>query len=221
MLAILNRLCLDVVRSAIFMATKKQKFTNKKTKTSNILLRIIGCILVVAVISFGALAGLKVYKSSNQTTESDSANINTADVDNNSIKKAEPTNDETTTPGNDAKAKTEELEKQQSKEVEKNEKGLRVAKVVLNEPYRADNKIIISSTITNIVETEGNCAYIFTNGQTSITKKTNVLPNAKNTVCEAVVLEKSDLSAGKWKVRLEYKSKLSEGVSETQTFKVE
>ncbi len=192
-----------------------------KTKTSKTIFRIISLILLVAVISFGALTGLKLYQDANQETEDDTTNINTADVDNNSIQSAKPTDEKTTTPGNDAKAKTEELEKQQSKEVKKNENGLRVANVVLNEPYRADNKIIISSTITNIVETEGNCTYIFTNGPSSITKKTQVLPNAKNTVCEAVVLEKNDLSAGKWKVRLEYKSKLSEGVSETQTFTTE
>jgi len=202
------------------MATKTKNFTNKKTKTSTVIFRIIGWILLVAIISFGALTGLKMYRDNNQTTDEEQSDINTANVDNNSIRSAEPTDEETTTPGNDAKAKTEELEKQQSKEVAKNENGLRIANVVLNEPYQADGKTIISSTITNIVETEGNCIYIFTNGPTSITRKTQVLPNAKNTVCEAVVLEKNELSAGKWNVRLEYKSKLSEGVSETQTFTV-
>ena len=91
----------------------------------------------------------------------------------------------------------------------------------MNEPYPADGKIIISSTITNVVETEGICNYIFTKDSTSVTKTTKVLPNAKNTVCEAVVLEKGSLSAGQWKVRLEYKSNLSEGVSETQTFTIQ
>lgn len=195
-----------------------------KKKNKHIVLKIVGWIILVAVISFGALAGFKIYRDNenNQTTtEEETQDINTADVNNNSIKQAEPTEEDKTTAGNDAKAKTEELERQQSVEVEKNENGLRIANVVLNEPYKADGKIIISSTITNIVETEGNCNYIFTNGASTITKKTQVLPNAKNTVCEAVVLEKNNLSAGKWKVRLEYKSKLSEGVSETQTFTVE
>ena len=80
---------------------------------------------------------------------------------------------------------------------------------------------MISSTITNIVETEGTCSYIFTKDTQSVTKMTSVLPNAKNTVCEAVVLEKGSLSSGEWKVRLEYKSNLSEGVSETQTFTIQ
>ena len=104
--------------------------------------------------------------------------------------------------------------------MEKNENGLKNANVVLNEPYEAEGKIIISSTITNIVETEGDCNYIFTNNSTTFTKKTRVLPNAKNTVCEAVMLEKGSLNAGQWKVRLEYKSNYAEGVSGTQTFTI-
>ena len=135
------------------MATKTKNFTNKKTKTSTVIFRIIGWILLVAIISFGALTGLKMYRDNNQTTDEEQSDINTANVDNNSIRSAEPTDEETTTPGNDAKAKTEELEKQQSKEVAKNENGLRIANVVLNEPYRVDGKTIISSTITYFLNT--------------------------------------------------------------------
>lgn len=193
-----------------------------KKKNKHLVLKIIGWILLVAVISFGALAGMKIYNDSNKVADvEETHDVNTADVDNNAIKQAEPTEEDKTTAGNDAKAKTEELEKQQAAEVEKDANGLRKANVVLNDPYKVDGKIIISSTITNVVETEGNCSYIFTSGANTVTKKTNVLPNAKNTVCEAVVLERDSLSAGQWKVRLEYKSKLSEGVSETQTFTVE
>ena len=206
------------------MATKKYKRKQKKNGFS--ILGIIGAILLVAVICFGALLGWRLYNENTSSTDSTVStkreNKNQEDVSSGSTKTAEPENEEEkkTTAGNDAKAKTDELEKQLAAEVEKNENGLKNANVVLNEPYEAEGKIIISSTITNIVETEGNCNYIFTNNSTTFTKKTRVLPNAKNTVCEAVMLEKGSLNAGQWKVRLEYKSNYAEGVSETQTFTI-
>lgn len=205
------------------MVAKIKKYPNKQSNAGRTILKIFGWILLVAIISFGALTGLKIYRDSNTVKDADVQDINTADVNNESVKSAEPNSDKKTTQGNDAKAKTDELEKQQAKEVPKNENGLKIANVVLNEPYfvEENKKVVISSTITNVVETEGNCSYIFTNESLSMTKKTKVLPNAKNTVCEAVVLDKANLKAGKWKVRLEYKSNYSEGVSETQTFTIQ
>lgn len=195
--------------------TKIQKTADSKKITA---LKIFGGVLFIALLSFGVLAAIKMLNhEENHEEVATEENKNTAEVINNT-EKAPEVDENNTTPGNEAKAKTDELEKQQKKEVEKNENGLRKAAVLLNEPYPADGKIIISSTITNVVETEGICNYIFTKDSTSVTKTTKVLPNAKNTVCEAVVLEKGSLSAGQWKVRLEYKSNLSEGVSETQTF---
>jgi len=201
------------------MAKKIKKY-QQNTSTGRTLLKIFGWVLLVAIISFGAFSGLKIYRENNTQAESNTQDINTAEIDDDSIKTAEPDNESKTTHGNDAKAKTDELEKQQAKETPTNEDGLKRANVVVNEPYEENGNIIISSMITNIVETEGNCVYIFTNDSRSITKKTRVLPNAKNTICEAVVLEKKSLAAGKWKVRLEYKSNYSEGRSETQTFTV-
>ena len=206
------------------MASKMKTYKNKKAPKKHVALKIIGWILLVAVISFGALAGWKLFHDSDTIAQTDDAtDINTANIENNTVKPAEPNenNDKKTTQGNEAKAKTDELEKQQAKEVERNENGLKIAKVELNDPYETQGKIVISSAITNIVETEGNCNYIFTNNSTTLTKKKQVLPNAKNTICEAVVLEKASLTAGQWKVRLEYKSNYSEGVSETKTFTIQ
>ena len=44
-----------------------------------------------------------------------------------------------------------------------------------------------------------------------------VIPDAKNTVCEAIKLDKSELGAGEWTVWMEYQSNNAEGTSETQT----
>lgn len=207
------------------MATKINK--HKRNTNGFTLLGIMGWILLVAVICFGVLVGWKLFQDDNTKSDasesSQTQDINTADVDNKPKESTEPKEeqDNKTTAGNEAKAKTDELEKRQSAEVEKNENGLKKANVVLNEPYEVDGKVIVSSTITNIVETEGDCNYVFANGSSSFTKKTRVLPNAKNTVCEAVMLEKGSLNAGKWQVKLEYKSNYAEGVSETQTFTIQ
>ena len=171
---------------------------------------------------FGALAGIKMA-SKDEKAVIEESDINTANTEN---KQKQPTpesdiDENYTTPGNEAKAKNDELEKRQHQQVERNESGLKKANVLLHDPYVVGQKTVISSTITNIVETEGTCSYIFTKDTQSVTKITSVLPNAKNTVCEAVVLEKGSLSSGEWKVRLEYKSNLSEGVSETQTFTIQ
>ena len=199
--------------------------TQKKSvsRKEYLLLKVLVTILVVALLSFGAFTGVR-YLNNNSDSIKNSQNdkqSKTKPITNNTQTEETEPQDNKTTAGNDNKAKNDELEKEQQKEVERNENGLKKAAVLLNEPYEADGKIIISSMITNIVETEGSCNYIFTNGTNSITKTTNVLPNAKNTVCEAVVLEKGDLYTGEWKVRLEYKSKSSEGVSETQTFTIQ
>ena len=58
--------------------------------------------------------------------------------------------------------------------------------------------------------------YVF---EVSIAKNvvTIVIPDAKNTVCEAVKLDKSEFGDGQWSVWVEYKSNNAEGKSETQT----
>ncbi|MBQ9684165.1 hypothetical protein IJV57_01655 [Candidatus Saccharibacteria bacterium] len=201
------------------MAKIKIQTTRSNKHTA---MMIIGGVFLVAVLCFGALAGIKMANKDEKAVIEES-DINTANTENEQ-KQSTPESDideNYTTPGNEAKAKNDELEKRQHQQVERNESGLKKANVLLHDPYVVGQKTVISSTITNIVETEGTCSYIFTKDTQSVTKITSVLPNAKNTVCEAVVLEKGSLSSGEWKVRLEYKSNLSEGVSETQTFTIQ
>lgn len=201
------------------MAKTKIQTTRSNKHTA---MMIIGGVFLVAVLCFGALAGIKMANKDEKAVIEES-DINTANTENEQ-KQSTPESDideNYTTPGNEAKAKNDELEKRQHQQVERNESGLKKANVLLHDPYVVGQKTVISSTITNIVETEGTCSYIFTKDTQSVTKITSVLPNAKNTVCEAVVLEKGSLGSGEWKVRLEYKSNLSEGVSETQTFTIQ
>ena len=203
------------------MAKTKKKNTGSTKK--HVALMIIGGVFLVAVLCFGALVGIKIAKEGKNSIANEDEDVNTANIEeqNNKPTPESDIDENYTTPGNEAKAKTDELEKKLQQQVERNEAGLKKANVQLNDPYSVGDTIIISSTITNIVETEGVCNYIFTKDTQSFTRTTSVLPNAKNTVCEAVVLEKETLNSGQWNVRLEYKSNLSEGVSETQTFTIQ
>ncbi len=208
------------------MATKINK--HKRNTNGFTLLGIMGWILLVAVICFGVLVGWKLFQDDNTKSDASESSrtqdINTADVDNKPQESTEPKEeqDNKTTAGNEAKAKTDELEKQQAAEAEKTDGGLKKADVVLNEPYWVEDKLIISSVVTNIHENEGdNCYYILSSETSTTTIVRKVMPNAKNTVCKALEIEKGSLTPGRWSVKLKYKSNYAEGVSETQTFTIQ
>ena len=71
--------------------------------------------------------------------------------------------------------------------------------------------------MTNFKEEGGSCLYYLKKGDTTKQYLGQVIPDAKNTVCEAVKLDKSELDGGQWSVWVEYKSNNAEGKSETQT----
>ena len=75
--------------------------------------------------------------------------------------------------------------------------------------------------ISNINETEGSCTYVFTNGDTTVTANSGILPGPSYITCEAVSLEKAKFSNGSWTVKIQYKSNRSEGESETQSFEIQ
>ena len=99
------------------MATKINK--HKRNTNGFTLLGIMGWILLVAVICFGVLVGWKLFQDDNTKSDasesSQTQDINTADVDNKPQESTEPKEeqDNKTTAGNEAKAKTDELEKRQ------------------------------------------------------------------------------------------------------------
>lgn len=206
------------------MAAKIKKSQKKHFTSGHVALKVVGWILIVAILSFGALIGWGLFNGDDATKNtSKQQGASTTNADNGSTKNDTESEEETkTTAGNDAKEKTDELEKQQATETEKADSGLKKADVVLYEPYWAEGKLIISSVVTNIHENEGNnCYYILSSGASTTTIVQKVMPNAKNTVCKALEIEKGSLAPGQWSVRLEYKSNYAEGVSETQTFTME
>ena len=92
--------------------TKKQKTTDSKKTTT---LKIFGGVLLIALLSFGVLAGIKLLDhEENHEEVATEENKNTAEVINNT-EKAPEVDENNTTPGNEAKAKTDELIGQKDK----------------------------------------------------------------------------------------------------------
>ena len=104
-------------------------------------------------------------------------------------------------------------------EVKVAENGLKIPEFDL--AVRQNNGVtIVSGKITNFIESDGSCTYTLS-GVATKSYTVSILPDPKNTVCEALVFNRGDLASGDWQVKVEYKSKTAGGVSETQTFTIQ
>ena len=193
---------------------KKQTRKTKNTKKLRIPKWLIAvlAIALVALATFGVLSMMR-YASPDEDAATDTQTTNDA------TKIEDAPVDASEVEGSDRKDEAEaEDEKRQA--AEKTESGKTAAAPVVNYAGVEGENVVAGGTISNIVETEGTCNYIFTKGAQSFTRATAVLPNAKNTVCEAVSVSKENFSAGVWQVVLQYQSNSAEGQSEATTFEV-
>lgn len=198
---------------------------NKKRKnySSDILTFIIAAILV-AVVVFGIVVMIRQNSPSDAQSQQDARNNNTAsDI----IKNEEDLKDENKVAesSNDSKDRAEAQarnEEEDRKTVEQTASGLKVAKPIITfiDGNEAD-AVVVGGEVSNINETGGKCTIVFTKGSDVISVSTNTLPNASYISCEAGRIEKNKLSAGEWKVKIQYKSNYAEGESEAQSYTVQ
>lgn len=199
------------------MATKNKKAKkSKKSEEKGSILIILLVMVLAAIIVFGGLV-IRDQLQEKEKTENETSDINTAPL-------YDDNKDDSNTDGNeDGNAIYDEKgaydASQNDNEVEHSENGMKIAKTILN-INQNDRMIIFSARVTNFLETGGKCDYILTKGTEMVTYTKDVLPDPKTTVCEALVLEKSSLSAGEWQIKVEYRSEDAEGASETQSFKM-
>ncbi len=201
----------------------------------------IGTTFLVALIGFGAF-GVIHYLNNREATKTDlnaSENLSTAEyivaeqknegAEERKSDEGEKTDTDTEPEVVDLKEAAEAAETK--KEVARNNAGLKVAepKITFAGADEDSGNIIIAAEITNVLDESGECTFEVTNGNAKKVFTQDILPNAKNSVCDAVVLEKdsdeykntmSELGAGEWTVQLKYKSNYSEGESEKVKFKV-
>ena len=198
---------------------------NKKRKNhlSDIFTFIIAAILV-AVVVFGIVIMIQQNSPSEGPKQQDARNINTAS---DTLKTEEDLKDENKVAesSNDSKDRAEAQarnEEEDKKTVAQTTSGLKVAKPMItfidgNEP----DTVVVGGEVSNINETGGKCTIVFTKGSDVVSVSTNTLPNANYVSCEAGRIEKSKLSAGEWKVKIQYKSNYAEGESEAQSYTVQ
>jgi len=91
--------------------------------------------------------------------------------------------------------------------------NLQKANVILTSVNISNGKVNSSGFVSNIVENEGRCTYVYTKGETVVTKESNTLTNPSSTTCRAVQFESGELTPGEWKVQLIYESSTSYGKS--------
>ena len=201
------------------MATKNKN--TKKSSNFSLIITILLSLVLVAVIVFGIFVLIKdpeVGKKEDENTKQETTDVkkelktNTDDELDTEEEDPEPTDTETTYDD----TKTGYEAENDKKPVEHDSNGKKVATTSLT-IAKAETFIILSGRVTNFKEEGGSCLYYLKKGDTTKQYLGQVIPDAKNTVCEAVKLDKSELGGGQWSVWVEYKSNNAEGKSETQT----
>ena len=199
------------------------KNKKRKNNSSDILTFIVAAILV-AIVIFGIVIMIRQNSPSDPPKQQDARNNNTAsDI----IKTEEDLKDKekVAESSNDSKDRAEAQarnEEEDRKTVEQTSSGLKVAKPIITfvDDHEAD-AIVVGGEVSNINETGGKCTIVFSKGSSVVSVSTGTLPNASYISCEAGRIEKSKLSAGEWKVKIQYKSNYAEGESEAQSYTIQ
>lgn len=191
-----------------------RKQTRKKKNQITNSLKLLLTVIIVALLTFGVLSLMR-YLSDEKRQIDDQKDKNTASFYEDD-KKSEENGD---SGSYDAKDEAEKDADANSNN-QTNDNGKTVANVSISSAGVLDDKVIASGMVSNVIEEDGSCIYVFTNGEETITETTTGIANAKNTVCESVLLEKSRFKIGTWEVILQYQSTKTEGQSEAQTLEV-
>jgi hypothetical protein len=139
-------------------------------------------------------------KVSLERSDAEEADIN-AIADNPSLKNE---NDQTDTP---------------KPPVESTENDKLKVNVLLTNVRVANGTISASGFVTNLVEADGTCSYIFTKGPLEVAKTARTLTNPTSTTCETVRFSTDELTAdGTWSVSVAYNSSAASGESEKKEF---
>lgn len=97
--------------------------------------------------------------------------------------------------------------------------GKQQANVLLSRAGITNGTVSAGGVVTNVVEGDGQCSYIFTNGSSTVTKVSQTMTNPSSTSCAVVSFPSSELTAsGTWQVYIQYESSLSSGKSNIKEF---
>lgn len=97
--------------------------------------------------------------------------------------------------------------------------GKQQANVLLSRAGITNGTVSAGGVVTNVVESDGQCSYIFTNGSNTVTKVSQTMTNPSSTSCAVVSFPSSELKAsGAWQVYIQYDSSTSSGKSNIKEF---
>lgn len=197
----------------------------KKSKHISDILTFVIAAILVAVIVFGVVVMIRQNSPSESEQPKEARNTNTASdiIQNEEDLKDE---DKVAESSNDAKDRAEAQarnEEEDRRTIEQTASGLKVAKPMITDIDGTDEPgvVVVRGEVSNINEEGGKCTIVFSKGSEVVSVTTNTLPSSSYIPCEAGRIEKSKLSAGKWSVKIQYKSNYAEGESEAQSYTVE
>lgn len=195
----------------------------KKSKHISDILTFVIAAILVAVVVFGIVVMIRQNSPTESEQPKEARNINTAS---DTLKTEEDLKDEdkVAESSNDSKDRAEAQarnEEEDKKTVAQTESGLKVAKPNINYIAQEGDFIVVGGDVSNINETGGKCTIVFSQGSKTESVTTDTLPNPSYVSCEAGRIEKSKLSAGEWKVKIQYKSNYAEGESEAQNYTIQ
>jgi cytoskeletal protein RodZ len=195
----------------------------KKSKHISDILTFVVAAILVAVVVFGIVVMIRQNSPTESEQPKEARNINTAS---DTLKTEEDLKDEdkVAESSNDSKDRAEAQarnEEEDKKTVAQTESGLKVAKPNINYIAQEGDFIVVGGDVSNINETGGKCTIVFSQGSKAESVTTDTLPNPSYVSCEAGRIEKSKLSAGEWKVKIQYKSNYAEGESEAQNYTIQ
>lgn len=82
------------------------------------------------------------------------------------------------------------------------------------------DQVEIGAFMSNVFEDGGTCKATLTNGGTTITKETKGFKDVSSTTCTPFIIPGNELSAGSWKIKVQYSSNTVTGESGEKTIEV-
>lgn len=95
-----------------------------------------------------------------------------------------------------------------------------VSPVISTWQQDGDGNIRINGFVQGVIEDNGSCEYTLTKDDKRVVQSRSSMINAQDTTCGQIIIDKTELSAGKWQTTLHYTSPTSEGTSDETIIEV-
>lgn len=187
------------------MKNKKAVFSRKNS------------LILLALVLFLAIVGIVYYKSAQRGNETVIKNTNLPGEE--KIDLSPPTEEDR----QQVDQHKEEVAKQQERENQPPQSGIRQVKPLISNAGYYGSQIEVRSFIPEVYEAGGACTVTLAKGSDKVIRESFSVKGATTTDCPPAFIPRSDLpnAAGIWTVTVTYSSSTSQGVSEPRTVEVQ